>query len=512
VSVLEALRSWKYAKAQPTAAVRRAPSRSAVRLVLTTGACLAAMLLLVVPLLTLEADARGGGGGHGGGGHGGGGHGGGHGFGGHRGGGGVRAHIGRAHIGRTHIGRARIGRAHIAHSVRGSRFAGRSARIGGERIGGAGNRFAAASAHPLGGAAARMGNPGHRVFGNRAIANVALQSQFGHARFHGGFSGSAWPWWRGGLVLGWFGPLFWPYAHYDLFDYVYWPYAYDDFWPYAYDDVYYGIYGPYAYYGAYGVPGRSGRGVRYGRYGVSYGRYAATPNGPGRRAAEVCSNQAPELTDWPIERISEVVQPTDAQRPALDELRAASAKAIEMLQSGCPKDLPSIPTGRLAAMESRLQVMLAAVQTVRPALERFYQSLSDEQKARFNAIAPADDRGAAAKDQRDLTKLCDERAPGVTDLPIDRIAQAVQPTPAQHVALDELQDASVKAAERLKTECPAYQMLTPTGRVEAMEKRLDATLGTVKTVGPALAKFYNSLSDEQKARFNSLRSASRPTG
>jgi LTXXQ motif family protein len=29
---------------------------------------------------------------------------------------------------------------------------------------------------------------------------------------------------------------------------------------------------------------------------------------------------------------------------------------------------------------------------------------------------------------------------------------------------------------------------------------------------PALAKFYNSLSDEQKARFNSLRLASRPAG
>src|SRR5258707_14729420 len=88
-------------------------------------------------------------------------------------------------------------------------------------------------------------------------------------------------------------------------------------------------------------------------------------------------------------------------------------------------------------MESRLQVMLAAVQTVRPALARFYQSLSDEQKARFNAIAPADDRGAAVKDQRDLTKLCDERAPGVIDLPIDRIAQVVQPTVAQWAALDE---------------------------------------------------------------------------
>ena len=49
-----------------------------------------------------------------------------------------------------------------------------------------------------------------------------------------------------------------------------------------------------------------------------------------------------------------------------------------------------------------------------------------------------------------------------------------------------------------------------TGRVEAMEKRLDATLGAVKTMRPALAKFYNSLSDEQKALFNSLCSASCP--
>jgi hypothetical protein len=72
VSVLEALRSWRYGKAQLSTAVRRAQSRSAVNLALTTGVCIAAMVLIVMPLLTLEADARGGGGG-GGGGHGGGG-------------------------------------------------------------------------------------------------------------------------------------------------------------------------------------------------------------------------------------------------------------------------------------------------------------------------------------------------------------------------------------------------------------------------------------------------------
>ena len=162
-------------------------------------------------------------------------------------------------------------------------------------------------------------------------------------------------------------------------------------------------------------------------------------------------------------------------------------------------------------METRLQVMLQAVQTVRPALDRFYQSLNDEQKARFNVVSSGSD-SAAGEDQRDLSKFCDERTPGVTDLPIDRIAQAVQPTLAQRAALDELKDASTKAAGALKANCPGYQALTPTGRVEAMEKRLQATLGAVRTVQPALTKFYDGLSDEQKARFNSLRSSSRPVG
>jgi hypothetical protein len=518
--------------------------RYAVRPVTTVTICAAALLLLAIPLFTLEADARAGGGGRGGG-FGGRGFGG-HGFGGHggfaaRGGGmgfaargfggprsfGARSfggarfgggRVGARSFGVTHVGGSRI----AARSFSGRSFAGRpltSARgVAPARIAGSGGRFATAAARTVAGPGIRtahegrgvfgnraIAHVGRGVFGNRAIANVAWQSRFASSRFHGRFAGSRWwPWWRGGLVVGWVGPLFWPYASYDFFDYVFWPYAYDDFWPYAYDDVYYGIYGNYAYV----PPGASSGGRRVS----SSGHRVARADDTQRHAAEVCSDDAAQLTDWPIERISEVVQPTAAQRPALDELRAASAKAIDMLKSGCPKDLPSIPTGRLAAMESRLQVMLAAVQTVRPALERFYQSLSDEQKARFNAIAPADDPDATANDRRDLTKFCDEKTPGVTDLPIDRIAQAVQPTPAQRAALDELKDASTKAADALKANCPGYQALTPTGRVEAMEKRLQATVGAVRTVQPALTKFYDGLSDEQKARFNSLRSSSRPVG
>jgi hypothetical protein len=86
--------------------------------------------------------------------------------------------------------------------------------------------------------------------------------------------------------------------------------------------------------------------------------------------------------------------------------------------------------------------------------------VADEQKARFNAIAPADDPETLAQDERDLANLCDEKTPGVTDLPIDRIAQAVQPTLEQRAALHDLRDASVKAAEALKVNCPTCQRLT----------------------------------------------------
>jgi LTXXQ motif family protein len=160
-------------------------------------------------------------------------------------------------------------------------------------------------------------------------------------------------------------------------------------------------------------------------------------------------------------------------------------------------------------MQTRLETMLAAVKTVQPALDRFYQSLSDEQKARLNAIAPAQD---SAKDQRDLAAFCNARAPGVTDLPIDRIAEAVQPSESQRAALDALREASTNAAASLKADCPTYQVLTPVGRTEAMEQRLAGTLTAVKTVEPALTKFYDLLSDEQKARFNTLQTVDRPQG
>jgi hypothetical protein len=61
-----------------------------------------------------------------------------------------------------------------------------------------------------------------------------------------------------------------------------------------------------------------------------------------------------------------------------------------------------------------------------------------------------------------------------------------------------------KAADVLAASCPPEEQLTPPGRLAAIDRRLSAMLQALDIVQPALARFYESLSDEQKARFNQL--------
>ena len=76
----------------------------------------------------------------------------------------------------------------------------------------------------------------------------------------------------------------------------------------------------------------------------------------------------------------------DAQAGGLKGLEDATAQAVSIMQAACPDETPITPPGRLDAMEKRLQAMIEAANTVKPALSRFYASLNAEQKARFNRI------------------------------------------------------------------------------------------------------------------------------
>jgi hypothetical protein len=94
------------------------------------------------------------------------------------------------------------------------------------------------------------------------------------------------------------------------------------------------------------------------------------------------------VPDWPAADIDRGLQPTEAQRARLAALQTATAKAEEMLKASCQTDNALTPPARLAAVGKRLDTMLYAVKTVRSALNEFYATLTDEQKARFEAIGP----------------------------------------------------------------------------------------------------------------------------
>jgi ABC-type transporter MlaC component len=325
-------------------------------------------------------------------------------------------------------------------------------------------------------------------FAGRSRAGVATFHGHFADRGHGDFADRGWrrrhhlrPY-----VIGWAGPLFWPYAYDDFVDYTFYPYAYDTFWPYAYDDVYQSMFGGYAY----GSGGSS-----------AATRRTTSARGGGVTAANLCAGPIAGLTDPAIARIAQAIEPDDAQRALLDAFKGAAANALDQLKASCPNALPSTPTGRLAAMHQRLDAMLQAVRAVRPTLEAFYQSLSDEQKARFNAL---NEDAGGQQAQRDLSQACGERASGIASLPIEQVEATVRPDETQRTALQELKAAAAQAVELLKSDCPTYRALTPVVRLEAMEQRLDAMLRAVQIVEPALEKFYGALNDEQKERFNRL--------
>jgi len=326
------------------------------------------------------------------------------------------------------------------------------------------------------------------------------------ARHHGWAPRHAW---RRGLhaaFVPWAGHVFWPYAYSDIFEYTFWPYAYDPgYWAYAYDDfvdtVFWGADGPYSAYARLG-PGdpESGGAITGSR---PRERESVSP----QALRQLCGDPEKGITTWPFASIVQAVRPTPEQRALLDELKSAAAKAADAFKESCGDSYAMTPPGRLRAMTNRISATLEAVRIVRPVLEKFYSSLSDEQQARFNALGPNIGERSQAQPQQEANAQpdsCGEPKSGLTNLPIERIEAVIRPESTQKDALDRLKGATDKAVQGLQAACPDSVPLTPVGRLEAMEKRLAAMLQAAKLVQPALDEFYATLSSEQKARFNGL--------
>jgi LTXXQ motif family protein len=226
------------------------------------------------------------------------------------------------------------------------------------------------------------------------------------------------------------------------------------------------------------------------------------------QAVKGCGGLAPGVTNLPIEEIRRTVHSTADQEAALDDLSAASSKANDIIKSSCPTAPPLTPVGRLGAAEQRLEAMIRAVQIVRSPLERLYDSLSDEQRRQFNTMgnsAKGEREPGSAPSGGDLATLCDQQAgEGFANPPVQRIEQVVRPNTQQQNALADLKKASEDAASDLQASCPTQMPQTPVARLDAVATRLKAMADAMKFVRPKLENFYASLSDEQKASFNTM--------
>jgi len=102
-------------------------------------------------------------------------------------------------------------------------------------------------------------------------------------------------------------------------------------------------------------------------------------------AGRGCGGTATAL-DWSIEQIDRSVQPTDAQRDALNDVKQAFAKAASDLEAQCLVPMPPTAPSRLEAIEARLDATQRAVASIQTALANFETKLSDEQKSRLDAM------------------------------------------------------------------------------------------------------------------------------
>jgi len=259
---------------------------------------------------------------------------------------------------------------------------------------------------------------------------------------------------------GWAGFVFWPDAADDLLQYALWPgRTGGHFWSYGYSDIIEGI-----------LP----------------------RPGTAAASAKTCG---PTAIDWPIERIRQTLTLDDTQAAAQEELRTAVAGAVERIATTCPTAAPGSATERLHAMVRRLRAVRQAIGILRGPVQKFEESLTDEQRARLEAAGagkPVDMAGCRTDVRR------------VSGMAMMTIQQTVQPTEDQRMAVGVLIGIASKMAEGL-ADCPAQRPAAALARLAAAEKRLDAMLYATQNIRVAVHQFALSLSPAQKARFDPSR-------
>jgi hypothetical protein len=315
----------------------------------------------------------------------------------------------------------------------------------------------------------------------RPVARVQVAAGAALAGWHARRGTKGW-WQHGDGGYGWVGPLFWPFAYYDILDYTLWGDGMG-FWGYGYRDIYAALFTPYDEdeLTRYMTPARHRR--------------------PGRvpSLAQICGDDFSELARLPIEQIKGAMRSSEEQRAALDELANASGEAAQAVSAACPTQAALTAPARLKAMQTRLEAMKAAIARVRTPFEKFWETLDDDQKAQLKDVAG---QRAQFSPKVPFAQSC--TPPDALPWPARDIEARLRLNDDQREELGVLQHMSVLASNTMNFDCQPDETLSPPDRLATAETRIEAMLDAIRQVAPALDDFLGSLDDEQKVRFESI--------
>jgi LTXXQ motif family protein len=102
---------------------------------------------------------------------------------------------------------------------------------------------------------------------------------------------------------------------------------------------------------------------------------------------KLCSAQT-RVSGLPQRGIENAIRLDVAQRRDLNRLKVTSARAAKSLLSSCPAQMPRTLQARLDAASNRLEALIAAIDKIKPKVQKFFASLSPAQRAALEARPP----------------------------------------------------------------------------------------------------------------------------
>lgn len=294
--------------------------------------------------------------------------------------------------------------------------------------------------------------------------------------------------------LGRSGPPTWPTAYEDVLGYTFWPDLYTArYRQHGFGDIVTSLIGPLNRAGPM-VSAAAPRRETTGAAGVE------------PAAAPACADIKAADENWPADRIEQTVQLGPEQHSKLYEMQVAIADAAKSVAPGCSDDATFAPVQRLSATVQRLWAVQNSGVRIRATLQAFYNSLTDEQKAKFAAPpsdSPPDANTATTEPMGRQYQACAAQAADA-----DRFGKQIQLTAAttegQRTSLEALNRTAADMAKLSMGACAQPVPTTPLERLDAANSGLDTLIFAATTLQMAVNDLYGQLNGEQKAKFDSL--------